>query len=141
MKTASASYTETVAYPVELIWRVLGTAGQVSADQSAQQTAQELSEEEFENMSPGVNTVFTRTVALETNRLYAFRVKTMGYCADWRIELESLGPCETRVTYSETVEYLSGFLYVLSGFGAMIKRELRAFSQGLINRVEAEMHK
>ncbi|MBE6914140.1 MAG: hypothetical protein E7472_04275 [Ruminococcaceae bacterium] len=133
MKTASASYTETLPYPVELIWRVFSAAGQADAVQ--------LSEEEFDSMTPGANTVFTRTVALETNRLYAFRVKNMGFFADWRVELESLGPCETQVTYSETVEYRSGMLYVLSGFGAMIKRELRAFSQALIKRIEAEMHK
>lgn len=129
MKTASASYTEVFPYPVELIWRVLAAAGREEGTQA-------LSEEEFEQMEPGVNTVFTRTVALEPNQLYAFRVKNMGYFADWRIALERTGECETKMTFSETVEYRSNFLYLLSGCGAMIRRELRAFSQALIGRVE-----
>ncbi len=130
MRTAGASRTDRFPWPPELIWRALGAAGQ--------KDAQALSEEEFETMEPGAATFFTRVTAAETNRLYCFRVKTMGYFADWRIELSPVSASETDVTISEEVAYRSGALYVLSGFGLMVRRELAAFSAGLRRKVEAE---
>jgi len=62
----------------------------------------------------------------------------MGYFADWRIELAPASPGETDVTISEAVEYRSALLYVLSGFGLMIRRELGAFSAGLQRRIEQQ---
>lgn len=128
--TASASYAERFPWPPELIWRALGAA--------EAQNAQALTEEEFEKMEPGAATVFSRVTEAETNRLYAFRVKTLGYLADWRIELEGLSDSETRVTLTETVNYRSAALYVLSGFGLMVRRELRAFSSALRKKVAAQ---
>lgn len=128
--TAHAVRAERFSYPPELIWRALGTA--------EQQKSQALTEEEFEKMEPGAATVFSRITAAEENRLYAFRVKTMGYYADWRIELEPITDAETRVTMSETVTYRSAALYVLSGFGLMIRRELAAFGAALRRKIEAQ---
>ena len=130
MMHASASRTDRFPYPPELIWRALGSA--------EQKDAQALTEEEFETMEPGAATFFSRVTEAETNRLYAFRVKTMGYISDWRVELEAVGPSETRVTLTEAVTYRSPAIYVLSGFGLMVRRELGAFSAGLLKKVEAQ---
>lgn len=127
---ASASRTDRFPWPPERIWRALGTA--------EQQDARALSEEEFETLEPGAATFFSRVTAAEENRRYCFRVKTMGYFADWRIELAPASPGETDVTISEAVEYRSALLYVLSGFGLMIRRELGAFSAGLRRRIEQQ---
>lgn len=129
--TASASRAERFSWPPELIWRALGAA-------EGQENSQDLTEEEFERMEPGAATVFSRVTAAETNRLYCFRVKTLGYFADWRIDLEPISDAETRVTFSESVEYRSALIYVLSGFGLMIRRELAAFGAGLRKKIEAE---
>ena len=124
---AGASRTDRFPWPPERIWQALGTA--------AQQDARALNEEEFETLEPGAATFFSRVTAAEENRLYCFRVKTMGYFADWRIELAPASETETDVTISEAVEYRSALLYVLSGFGLMIRRELGAFSAGLRRRI------
>ena len=123
MASASASRTDRFPCAAAQIWAALGAA--------EQKNAQALSEAEFETLEPGAATVFSRVTAMEDERLYAFRVKTMGYFADWRIELEPVLPDETAVTLTETVEYRSAMLYVLSGFGLMIRRELSAFSAAL----------
>ena len=89
-------------------------------------------------MEPGAATFFSRVTEAEPDRLYAFRVKTMGYISDWRIELEGLNESETRVTVSESVRYRNALLYVLSGFGLMARREVSAFAAGLRKKIEAE---
>ena len=126
---AEASRTDRFPWPPELIWRALGAAGQ--------KDARALTEEEFEKLEPGAATFFSRVTCAEENRLYCFRVKTMGYIADWRIALSPVSETETDVTVSERVEYRGAALYVLSGFGLMIRRELAAFSAGLRRKVEA----
>ena len=87
---ASASRVDRFPWPLERIWQALGTAGQPNA--------RTLSEEEFETLEPGAATFFSRVTALEEHRLYCFRVKTMGYLADWRIELAPVSDAETDVT-------------------------------------------
>ena len=131
MRSASAERTDRFPYSSAQIWHALGAA--------EQRSAQTLTEEEFETMEPGVATFFSRVTAAEDERLYAFRIKNMGYFADWRIELSPVSQTETDVTISETVEYRSTLLYVLSGFGRMIRRELGAFSAGLQKKIEAEI--
>ena len=124
---AGASRTDRFPWPPERIWQALGTA--------AQQDARALSEEEFETLEPGAATFFSRVTQAEENRLYCFRVKTMGYISDWRVALEPAGDAETKVTISESVEYRSTLLYVLSGFGLMVRREIGAFSAGLLRKL------
>lgn len=128
---SQASYTERFPYPPERIWRALGAAEQ-------QANSQALTEEQFETLEPGAATVFSRVTAAEPNTLYAFRVKTMGYYADWRIALTPVGDAETAVALTEDVTYRSALIYVLSGFGLMPRRELRAFAAGLRKKIEAE---
>lgn len=127
MANASAQRTDRFPYPVERIWKALSDG--------AQTDARALTEEEFEKLEPGAATFFSRVTASEENRLYCFRVKTMGYISDWRVALEPAGAAETRVTISESVEYRSALLYVLSGFGLMVRREIGAFSAGLLKKV------
>ena len=124
---AASSRTDRFPYPAARIWKALG-AGE-------QKDARALTEEEFEKLEPGAATFFSRVTEAEENRLYSFRVKTMAYVSDWRIELEPVSDAETRVTISESVHYRSALIYVLSGFGLMIRRELSAFSAGLRRRV------
>ena len=130
MMTASASRTDRFSCGASRIWEALGAA--------EQKNSLALSEEDFEKLEPGAATVFSRVTAAEDERLYAFRVKTMGYYADWRIELTPVSPDETAVTMTETVEYRSVPLYVLSGFGLMIRRELSAFSAALQKKAAAQ---
>ena len=129
MMRAASSRTDHFPYPAERIWKALG-AGE-------QKDAHALTEEEFETLEPGAATFFSRMTAAEENRLYCFRVKTMGYISDWRVDLEPVSDAETRVTISESVRYRSALLYVLSGFGLMVRRELGAFSAGLLKKVGA----
>ncbi len=129
MAGASAACTDRFPYPVGQIWRALGAA--------EQKDAMTLTEEEFVTLEPGAATFFSRVTEAEEDRLYRFRVKTMGYIADWRIDLEPAGENETKVTISESVEYRSALLYVLSFFGLMTRREVAAFSAGLLKKVAA----
>ena len=128
MANASASRTDRFPYPAASIWKAIGAA--------QQKDARALTEEEFEKLEPGAATFFSRVTEAEENRRYCFRVKTMGYIADWRIELAPVSDAETDVTISENVEYRSTVLYVLSGFGRMVRRELGAFSAGLLQKVQ-----
>ena len=127
MANASAQRTDRFPYPVELIWKALSSG--------EQKDARALTEEEFEKLEPGAATFFSRVTQAEENRLYCFRVKTMGYISDWRVALEPAGDVETKVTISESVEYRSTLLYVLSGFGLMVRREIGAFSAGLLRKL------
>ena len=129
MMKAGASRTDRFPWPAELIWKALGDA--------EQKDSRTLTEEEFETLEPGAATFFSRVTAAEENRLYCFRVKTLGYIADWRVALSPASVSETDVTISESVEYRNALLYVLSGFGLMVRREIAAFSAGLLRRVEA----
>ena len=129
MMKAGASRTDRFPWPAELIWKALGDA--------EQKDSRTLTEEEFETLEPGAATFFSRVTAAEENRLYCFRVKTMGYIADWHVALSPASVSETDVTISESVEYRNELLYVLSGFGLMVRREIAAFSAGLLRRVEA----
>lgn len=130
MPNASAERTDRFDFPAELIWRALGDAGQ--------KDTRALTEEEFETLEPGAATFFSRVTEAEENRLYCFRVKTMGYIADWRVALSPVSDAACDVTISETVEYRSALLYVLSGFGLMTRRETAAFSEGLRRRTAAQ---
>lgn len=130
MASASASRTDRFPYAAAQIWAALGAA--------EQKDARALTEEEFETMEPGAATFFSRVTEAEENRRYGFRVKTMGYFADWRIDLSPVSDRETDVTISEAVEYRSAVLYVLSGFGLMVRREIAAFSAGLLQKVSAQ---
>ena len=115
------------SYPVELVWRSIG-AGE-------NRTVDPLTEEEFENQEPEPNTIFTRMLEFEENRVFAFRMKARGFVTDMRIELESTGPCETRVTLRQDVEYLNAAIWFFSGFGSSIRRELRSFALEINRRL------
>ena len=100
MMKAEAARIDRFPWPPELIWRALGASGQ--------KDARTLTEEEFETLEPGAATFFSRVTQTEENRLYCFRVKTMGYFADWRIALspvsESCGG-KSRRSGAEFTEY------------------------------------
>jgi len=128
--SASASRSDRFAHSVTDIWQQLVA--------SAQPGAESLTEEAFERASPGPDTVFVRVTDMIPEQLYAFRVKTMGYIADWRIDLSAVSAAETDITFSESVDYRSTVLYFLSGFGLMIRRELAAFSAALERKLASK---
>lgn len=114
-------------YPVELVWRAIGAGERREVDP--------LTEEEFENQEPAPNTIFTRLLDMKENELFAFRMKARGFITDMRIELESVAPCETRVRLSQEVTYRKASVYMLSGFGSAVRRELKSFAMDLGRRL------
>lgn len=122
-----AKKTAYYRYPVELVWRAIGAGERRELDP--------LTEEEFENQEPEPNTIFTRLLEMEENRVFAFRMKARGFVTDMRIELESVAPCETLVRLSQDVTYRSAAVYMLSGFGTATRRELKSFAMDLGRRL------
>lgn len=114
-------------YPVELVWRAIGAGERREVDP--------LSEEEFENNEPAPNTIFTRLLEMKENEVFAFRMKARGFITDMRIELESVGPCETRVRLSQEVNYRKASVYLFSGMGSAPRRELRSFAMEMNRRL------
>ncbi len=133
MKT-TAKRTAYYRYPVELVWRGIGVG-------SENTTVDPLSEEEYEKHEPDRGTVFTRSIEVKQNEVFAFQMKTWLFYATWRIELEAVGPCETKVRFTNTMEYRSfrGFIY--SGFGTLARSEVKLFSRQLGEKIEADFQK
>ncbi len=133
MKTI-AKRTAYYSYPVELVWRGIGVG-------SENTTVDPLSEEEYENYEPERGTVFTRALEVKQNEVFSFQMKTWLFYSSWRIELEAVGPCETKVKLTNTVEYrsLRGFIY--SGFGTLARSEIKLFARQLGQKIEADFQK
>ena len=125
---ASAKRTCYYLYPVELVWKAIGTGGSREVDP--------LDEESFENTEPAPNTVYTRSLEFKVNEVFAFRMKTRGFIADMRIELTPTGPCETKVVFSEQVEYRLVSSYIFSKFGLSIRDELKSLAREINKRLE-----
>lgn len=125
---ASAKRTSYYYYPVELVWKALGTGGSREVDP--------LDEDSFENTEPAPNTVFTKSLEVKTNEVFSFRMKARGFIADLRVEMKQTGPCETKVVFSEQVEYRTVSSYLLSRFGLSIRNELKDFSRVIHQRLE-----
>ena len=133
MKT-TAKRTVYYQYPVELVWRGIG----IGSDET---TVDPLNEEQYENTEPDRGTVFTRAIEVKQNEVFHFRMKTWLFYSEWRIELSPVGPCETKVKFTNTIEYrsLRGFFY--TGFGNLARSEVKAFSRQLGQKIEADFQK
>ena len=125
---ASAKRTVYYHYPVELVWKALGTGGSREVDP--------LDEDSFENSEPAPNTVFTKSLEVTQNEVFAFRMKARGFIADLRVEMKQTGPCETKVVFSEQVEYRLVSSYIFSKFGLSIRDELKDFARVINQRLE-----
>lgn len=129
MKT-TCKRTAYYRYPVELVWRGIGFGNNAEVDP--------LNEEQYNNCEPERGTVFTRALEVKQNETFSFQMKTWLFYSTWRIELTSVGPCETRVKFSNTVEYRSfrGFVYSL--FGYLHRSEMKAFARQLGQKIDAD---
>ena len=125
---ASAKRSCRYLYPVELVWKAIGAGSSRGVDP--------LTEEQFENTEPAPNTVYTRSLEFRTNEVFAFRMKARGFIADMRIELTPTAPCETKVVFSEQVEYRLVSAYIFSKFGLSVRSELKNFSREIGKRLE-----
>jgi len=128
---ASAKRTAVYHYPVELVWKALGFGNQREVDP--------LTEDEFENREPAPNTVFTKALEVKQNEVFSFRMKARGFYATMRVELSPTGPCETKMTVSEDVDYRLTSSYIASRFGLSIRQELSSFTTE-INKRLADMN-
>lgn len=133
MKT-TAKRTVYYQYPVELVWRAIGFGSENS-------TVDPLSEEQYENYEPEQGTVFTRAVEVKQNEVFSFQMKTWLFYSTWRIEMSPVDECETKVSFTNTVEYrsLRGFIY--SGFGNLARNEVKQFSRQLGEKIRADFEK
>ena len=127
MMKAHAKRTVYYRYPAELVWKALGAGNNREVDP--------LSEEEFDNREPAPNMVFTKALDIRTNELFAIRMKAHGFISDLRIELKPVGPCETKVVFSEDVEYREFSTFFLSRFGLSVRQELRSFANEIHKRL------
>ena len=133
MKT-TAKRTVYYQYPVELVWRAIGFGSENS-------TVDPLSEEQYEKYEPEQGTVFTRAVEVKQNEVFSFQMKTWLFYSTWRIEMSPVDECETKVSFTNTVEYrsLRGFIY--SGFGTLARNEVKQFSRQLGEKIRADFEK
>ena len=133
MKT-TAKRTVYYRFPVELVWRGIGVG-------SENTTVDPLSEEEYANAEPDRGTVFTRALEVKQNEVFEFQMKTWLFYSTWRIELSPVGPCETKVKFTNTVEYRSTQGWIYSGFGTLARNEVKQFSRQLGQKIEKDFQK
>jgi len=133
MKT-TAKRTVYYQYPVELVWRGIG----VGSDGT---TVDPLNEDQYNNQEPDRGTVFTRAIEVKQNEVFHFQMKTWLFYSDWRIELTPVGPCETKVKFTNTVTYRSAQGFIYSGFGNLARSEVKQFSRQLGQKIEKDFQK
>ena len=120
-------------YPVELVWKALGFG-------SENTTVDPMSEEEYSSREPGPGMVFTRSLEVTQNEVFAFQMKTQAFLADWRIEMKSIGACETKVVFRCEMEFRGPRALLLSIVTNM-RREVRAFARDLGKKLEEQNKK
>jgi len=125
---ASAKRTEYFRYPVELVWKSIGAGSKRDVDA--------LTEEQFAETEPAANEVYTKSLEIKTNEVFAFRMKTRGFLADFRIELTPVGPCKTKVTLREDMEYRTSSAFLAGGFGLSVRKELKGFALMMQKRLK-----
>jgi len=131
--TGHAKRTAYYHYPVELVWKAIGNGENREIDP--------MTEEEFENKEPAPNTIFTKLVEKTENEVFAFHMKARPFIADVRMELTPVGPCETKVVFTEDVTFRTTQAYVFSKFGLNVRNEVRALSEEIHKRLEAQNKK
>ena len=111
-------------FPVELVWRAL-------TGDSTGHLIDPLDAESFENTDPKPGTVYTRRLAVETNRLFSFQVKSTMYTATWRVELTASAPCVTEIRVTEEVTFPNMAAFAACRFGLGLRHELGIFMREL----------
>lgn len=126
--TKSGVINETLSYPVELVWTSI--AGRSDT------TITPMDEDTYLNTEPARGTVFTRSIEVKTNEVFAFQIKAQMFIADWRIELNSIAPCKTDVKLTCSIEYRSFKAAALNRFGAGLTSEMHFFLRDLKKKLE-----
>ena len=124
---ASAKRTSYFLYPVELVWKSIG------AGDGREVT--NLTEEEF-NKDPAPNMIYTKSLVVTPNEEFTFQMKSGTFNAIVSIKMQSMGPCETKVVFSEQIEYLTAASYILNKFGLNVREELKSFSLEIHKRLD-----
>ena len=130
MMRASAKRTAYYLYPVELVWKAIGSKDGRRLDP--------LEDADFDNTEPDPNTVFTKMTEFKVNEVFAIRMKARGFISDMRLELTPTGPCETKVVFTEKVQYRLVSSYIFSRFGLSARDDLKSFAH-MINARLADM--
>lgn len=116
-------------FPVELVWKAL-------TNSSTANMVDPLDEETYNSSVPSPGTVFTRSLEVVVNELFAFQIKTMMYTATWRIRLKPTGPCRTKVVVEETVDFPDFRAFAACRFGAGMGHEMRYFMKDLEGKLK-----
>lgn len=116
-------------FPVELVWKAL-------TSNSTGNLVDPLDEEAYNNTVPAPGTVFTRSLEVVTNELFAFQIKTVMYTATWRIRLKPTGACKTAVTVDETVDFADFKAFAACRFGFGLGHEMRYFMKDLESKLK-----
>ena len=126
--TKTGVINDTFNYPIELVWTSIAGRNDGSITP--------MDEDTYLNTEPAQGTVFTRSIEVKTNEVFAFQIKTRMFIADWRIELSPLAPCKTGVKLSCTINYRSFKSALLNRFGAGMTMEMRYFMKDLKKKLE-----
>ncbi len=121
-KRQGSSY-EVYDYPVELVWRAL-TSG------STGNLIDSLDEKEYE-AGPRPGAVYTRALDRAVNEHFSFEIKTNMYVTQWNVVLDPIGPCKTKVTVTESVDFVNFKAFMLCRMGAGLGAEVRSFMREL----------
>lgn len=125
---ASAKRTAYYHYPVELVWKAIGAGNQRAVDP--------LTEDQFDNTEPAPNTIFTKSLEFVPNEVFSIQMKSRTLLSVMRLELKQVGPCETKVVFSEQVEYRTTGAYLMSRFGLAVRQDLKSFAVEIHKRLE-----
>ena len=131
--TGKAKRTVYYRYPIELVWKAIGTGDNREVDP--------LTLEEFESQEPAPNMIFTKVLEKEENKVFAFRMKARGFIGDVRMELTPVGPCETKVVFSEVLTFRLVSSYIFGKFGLCVRDEMRSLAQEIHRRLEEQNKK
>ena len=114
-------------YPVELVWRAL-------TDSSTSNLIDPLDEAEYEK-EPRPGAIYTRALERVVNERFSFEIKTNLYVTRWYVELTPQGPCETKVSVREEVEFSNFKSFMLCRMGIGLGGEVRHFLRDLDSKM------
>ena len=132
--TGKATRTVYYRYPVELVWKAIGAG-------DSDRTVDPLTQEQFDNTEPAPNTIYTKVLENTQNEVFAFRMKARGFIADVRVELTSMGPCETKAVFSEVMNFRLVSSYIAGRFGWNVRQEMKSFAMEINKRLENQNKK
>lgn len=128
--TRHAKGSRVYSYPVELVWRSIAGGAR---------TVQPIDEAKYENTTPRSGEVYTRSLEYKLNEAFAFEMKAARYTTRWRVTLDELGSCRTRVSVQADSEYPDLSSFLLCRMGSTMPREIHYFLKNIDDKLEAGM--